>query len=315
VLRSSINRLSSWSAVPDQSVGIAIGRSEIAAVGISAGSPQSRVRWVRRLPAPAGWFSGDPSPEHAQLLRDVLVQLVPEVRNQFACVHVALPDPLGTAAVFELDDLPKSAATRRQLARWRIAKELGFADGDIDVRYQDLGSAGGKHLLFSQAVHAGWLVSVKSGLMQAGVTAWSINQAVCFRFNEYQDPLAADRAPGALLALDSDAWTVAIWDAAARLRFIRSRWRRLDKESSAAEPERIVDEFERAVLAYVHGDPARAVERVYIGMAESERDVVAAALNRRLHQPCIPLAPDVTDENGASSRSGTAELALIAACA
>jgi hypothetical protein len=315
VLRSSINRLHRWAAASDQAVGIAIGRSEIAAVGISAGSPQRRIRWVRCVSTPAGWFTGDPSPAHAQLLRDALAQLVPEVRNQFVCVHVALPDPLGASAVFDLDDLPKSAATRRQLARWRIAKDLGFAEGDIEVRHQDLGGVGGKHLLFGQAVHAGWLASIKSGLTQAGVTAWSINQAVCFRFNGYQNRLAADRVPGALLALDSDAWTVAIWDAAARLRFVRSRWRRLDEESSATEPERIVDEFERAVLAYVHGDPARAVERVYIGMAENERDVVAAALNRRLHQPCIPLAAVITDESGAGSRSGTSELALIAACA
>lgn len=307
MLRSSIKRIERWATASAQSFGIVIGKSEFTFACLALHDTTPKITSMRSLPAPPGWFDGEPTPSHAALARDLLAQLAPEACATFAPVHVALPDPLGVLAMFELDELPKTDAARRQLVRWRIAKELGLADANLDVAYQDQGADNGKRLLLGQAVHAVWLDVVKAALRGARITPWSINHAIGFRFNRHHERFAADHAPGALLAVDGDAWTCVLWDAATRLRFVRSRWR------GKAAADAIAEEFERAVLAYVYGSSNRAVERVYVTAAAAERDAIVAALNRRLSTPCIPLVvPDIAESDAAMQSAG-AELALIAA--
>lgn len=310
MLRSSIKRIERWATASAQAFGIAIGRGEFTFACVAMRETTPKIISLRSLPAPSGWFDGEPAPSHVALARELLAQLAPEASAAFAPVHVALPDPLGVLAMFDLDELPKTDAARRRLVRWRMANELGLADADIDVACQDQGADNGKRLLLGQAIHSGWLHVIKEALRGSRVTPWSINHAICFRFNRHYERLAADRAPGALLAVDANAWTCALWDAAARLRFVRSRWR--SKAEPGAAADAIAEEFERAVLAYVYGNSGRAVERVYVTAAAAERDAIVAALNRRLSTPCIPLAMWDIGESGAAMSTAGAELAVVA---
>ncbi|MFL6711821.1 MAG: hypothetical protein ACJ8LN_02685 [Sulfurifustis sp.] len=310
MLRSSIKRIERWATASAQSFGIAMSRTEFTVARLALNGTTPKIALTRSLPAPPGWFDGTPAASHAALARDVLTQLAPEACATFAPVHLALPDPLGVLAMFDLDELPKTDAARRQLVRWRIAKELGLTDADIDVVYQDHGADNGKRLLLGQAMHAGWLGVIKKALRDARITPWSINHAICFRFNRHYQRLAADGAPGAWLVVDADAWTCALWDTATRLRFVRSRWRGKNEPSAA---NAIAEEFERAVLAYVYGNSGRAVERVYVTAAAAERDAIVAALNHRLSAPCIPLIASEVAEDGAAMHAAGAEIASIAA--
>lgn len=309
--RSSTKRLGAWPLAADRAVGIALGRREIAAACIAARGRPS-LQWARTLPAPEGWLADRPADAHASALRDVLARLVPEARKTFVPVHVALPDALGTIMVFAMDSLPKREPVRRRLIGWRMAQELGVPETAIEVACQDLGAADGKRLVLGQGLHAGWLGLARDALSGAGIVAWSINQAVCFRFNGYHAALTAHRASGAMLAIDADAWAAAIWDPAGRLRFVRARWRPLSDARSGAALDEIAQEFERTVLAYVHGGADRSVARVYLSAAEEERDGMAAALNRRLSTPCVALVSRV-DNGREDLSSAAAELAAVIA--
>lgn len=313
MLRSSIKRLGGWPLSAGERLAVAIGKREVAAAYAATGSNPCRIRWGRTAAVAEELFAGRPGATHAKALGDALVDLVAEARNRFVPVHVAIPDSLGTVAVFDLDSLPKGESLRRQLVRWRMAKEFGLAEAELDVAYQDFGHDDAKRLLLGQALDAGWLALIQEALAQARITPWSVNQAICFRFNGYHDRIIRDGGSGALLACDDDTWTVAVWDAAARLRFVRSRWRAMDREQQRTGSEQIADELERAVLAYVHGGAGRTVERIYISVAEKERDALISALNRRLQAPCMPLVPDAVIDSGGNALSAMLELALISA--
>src|SRR5262249_46019959 len=97
--------------------------------------------------------------------------------------------------------------------------------------------------------------------------------------------------------LAADAWSLWLWDARGRPRFARSRWRS-PRESHAD----IALEIERLIVAYVHGDASRGVERVHV-LAGEEAVAMAAALDARLRDPCIPLAAESGTGEGARGKA------------
>lgn len=313
MLPSSIKALvQKLPAAAEQSFGIAIGRRELAIAAVTA---RPTLQWTRVLAVPEELFSGGSAASCIGALADTLARAVPEARNRYVPVHVALPDPLGRVGILELESVPQGERLRLQLVRWRLAKEIGLTETELEVGYQDLGGENQKRLLLGQALNLDWLACVKTALARAQITAWSVNQAVCFRFNAFHARFAAAGKSGAMLALDPDAWSMAVWTADMRLRFVRSRWRTPDAAAPAEEIDVIAQEFERGILAYVHGNEGRTVDEVYISAAAMEGDLLAGALNGRLQTPCVPLALDIADVAAAGPRSELADVAVVAALA
>jgi hypothetical protein len=300
-------------STPPAAVGIAVGRTQLSAAMVSAGA---RVEWVHDAVLPIGFFTGKPTPGHVTAMAEGLKNICREVKQTYIPVHVALPDPLGYLAVFDLEERPKNEKTRRDLARWRFARELDVPEPSLNCITQDLGSEDGKPRLLGQAFDGAWLECVRQALHGAGVTPWSINQAVSYRFNRFYDQVTRERQGGAMVSLDPDAWSLVVWDNAGRPRFLRSRWRsRGAGEADASAYQGIAEEAERTVLSYVHGSPNRSVAQFYVAGARDEVMHLSAALDRRMHEKPGVLGVELAAAQGSAENAdkGLVSLSLVAA--
>jgi hypothetical protein len=229
---------------------------------------------------------------------------------------VALPDPTTAFTVFELDELPKSEKTRLELVRWRFAKEYSVDGAMFDCAHQTLGQENAKHLLMGQGIDKAWLQCIKQALRRGGITPWSMNLGACYRFNQFHDRFAKEKHGAAMVVLDPDSWTVFLWDAAARPRLVRARWRtRTDK--TIEDYDEIALEAERSILSYVRSGKEGSVTRVYAISHARELEGLTAALDRRLRENCLPLVATSADpEEGRKIMDhGLASVSLAAATA
>ncbi len=276
------------------SVGIAVGRREICAVHIEPRRAGARRYTIHSAQLSCELFGGSPTLEAESALASALANVAAPAKQRFVPCHVALPDPMMMFSVFALDALPKSEKLRRELVHWRLAKEYSTGDAALDCAHQRLGEEQGKHLLLGQGVDKAWLQCIRQALRRAGVTPWSINMGASYRFNQFHDRFASDKHGAALIALDPDSWSVLIWDAAARPRLARARWRVIaDEEAEAYDV--IALEAERSILSYVRAGKDNPVARVYVTGSASELAGFTAALDRRLREGCLPLALNGAD--------------------
>jgi hypothetical protein len=291
VLRSWIERRRRGFAPPSAALGIAVGRGAVCAAHVLGGEQGWRVDWLRGADLPAPLFQGEAAPAQGAALTAALGKICADVQHAYLPVHVALPDPLGMLAVFELEEFPKTEKMRRNWVRWRFAQELPASEESFDYDCQDLGREDGKRLLLGQALNRSWLQCVKLALKAAGIVPWSINQAACYRFSHFYDDLRRAPEGGALVSLDPDAWSLMLWDARGRTRFLRARWRAVAAGGgSGVDYEGIAAEVERAVLSYVHGGRRRSVARLYVSGAE-EAAAFVSLLNERVRETCVLLVP------------------------
>lgn len=311
---SWISRRFKGSAGPKASVGIAIGRREVCMVHAMLGEKGAHIQAIETAPLSDAMFAGSPTPALESNLAAAFIKVAASAREKFIPCHVALPDPTARFAVFELDELPTSEKTRIELVRWRFAKESSRENQVFDCAYQEFSQENGKHLLLGQAVDSAWLRCIKQALRRADITPWSLNQGACYRFNQFHDRFVKEKHGAAMVMLDPDSWTVFLWDAAARPRLVRARWRtRTDK--TIEDYDEIALEAERSILSYVRSGKEGSVTRVYAASHARELERLATALDRRLREKCLPLmAPSADSEAGRKiGDHGLASLSLAAA--
>ena len=302
--------LPSWirrTAQVELSAGIAVGRQAVCGALIGRNKNGWEARGLRTIALDQALFTAAPNADLEAALVKALQTASEDFRSGYSPVHVGLPDALFCCETFELDALP-AKEQRETWLRWRFARELRRDDALV-CRVQELGEAGGKQLLFGQAIDRAWLACVQRAAEQAGVTLASINASGVYRFNRFHHVLAA--ASGALVSLDPDCWGLLIWDDNGRLRHARGRWR------GAAHPgeiQAIADDVERTVLAYVQGAAQRSVERIHIAGAEADVKAVSSFLQGRLQDSRNALAlGDMLPGVGGSIAEGFAPSALAAA--
>lgn len=313
MLPSLIKRYTAKLSAPSAAMGIAIGRKQLSAAMVS---PGVRIEWVRHADLPMSFFTGNPAAGHVTALAEGLKSVCRDLKQAYMPAHVALPDPLGYLAVFELEERPKNRKTRHDLARWRFARELDAPEASLHCVTQDLGNESGKPLLLGQTLDGAWLDCVRQALRLAGVMPWSINQAASYRFNRFHDQITREPQGGAMVTLDPDAWSLVVWDNAGRPRFLRSRWRlRGTGAADASDYQGIAEETERTVLYYVHGNSSRSVAKFYVNGARDEVTQLSAALGQRLHEQPGVLDIDLAaaQGNADNAAAGLAPLSLVTA--
>lgn len=287
---------------PAASAGLAIGRGYVGLACVEAGKGGGEVRVAEeRLDFPV--FNGAPTPPAAEALTKALRKVAGSLARRYLPIHVSLPDALLRWTVLELDQIPNKRAAQLELVAFRFARQ-GLA-GDYVHACQPLGRDGGKHLLLGVAGDAGWHRLVSEALERAGLVAWTIDGNACRQFNLFHDRLTA--ASGSLVALAPDAWSLWLWDAEGRIRYARGRWR-----TGGDDHDEIALEAERAILAYVHGDAARTVARVF-AVAGEESEAMERALNARLREPCTRLSVRDVKEIAPQPGAVTASLSIAAA--
>ncbi|HEY6095570.1 MAG TPA: hypothetical protein VIU93_11525 [Gallionellaceae bacterium] len=285
--------------------GIAVGRRQLCAVTIESKGSGWSVRNIHRQDLAVPLFSGAPTTAALGALDAALQAISRELDAQFALIHVALPDSVIRSSVFELDELPKAAAQRTDLMRWRFAQSWQRPEESLECRGQDLGNADGKRLLLAQAGDRAWSDCVKQALERAGQMPASMNAALAYRYNRFQHQFAP--AAGAMLSLDPDGWTLAYWDEVRRLRHITTRLRAGD---SSDELGGLADDVVRNVQSGAIGK----AERLYLSGDSQEMLDLSARLEGKLGIPVTRLhAVDDVAGNTAWAREGMAPLALAAA--
>lgn len=298
---------------PRAAVGLAIGVHQVCAVRLTSERDAWSLDWSRCETLDAPMFRGVPSTETAAALEKAVAAVCEGVNREYVPVHVSLPDPLAAVSVFELEGLPKTREAQLDLVNWRFAKEHYGDERPLRCVCQPLGPNDGKQLLLGLALEVPWQDAVRDRLKRAGIVPWSMNIAACYRFNRFHPLLTDGRQSGAMVALDPDAWTLALWDADGRLRWLRGRWR--DGQRDDAAYDAIAVDAERFILAYVHGGADRRVERIYVAGGD-ETGPLTEALNRRLREHSIPLAADggtVAARDKNKTGNGLMDVALAAA--
>ncbi len=308
-LPSWISRLSAR-LNPAAVVGIALGRARVTAVRVSSDQHGRRLDWLHSVELSHPLFHGAPTPTHKAELIRVLTEISVDIQRVYVPIHVALPDALARFSVFELEAIPKTVKQRNDLVRLR-AKESS-ADMALAWMTQPIGSEEKHQLLFAQGMETAWLRLVHEALEEVGIVPWSINSALCYRFNCFHDALHAGDKSGALVSIDSEYWSLVLSDAMGRLRYARGRWRRATETD---EIDEIAVDVQRAIHAYIHSGSRRTVGRICVTGDAPDVSALASELDRRLQERCVVLSDEnsFTDSEAISGKLLRASLALAAA--
>lgn len=305
----------SWSRLsrlfaPRASLGLSLGRDNVRAAKLVTDAGRVTIEWVAQENLPLRLFADQPSADARAAMAQAFAKLCAEARTHYLPVQVALPDPAVSALVFELEEVPAEALAREELARWRFAKALHLDAKAIACATQSLGEDQGKALLMALAIEQTWLACVREALHDAGVATAVIDMAACHRFNRFHDLLTERNQDGTLVNIDSDTWSISIWDRQGRLRFIRARWR----ERTPAVGD-VAEEVERALRAYARPGAGKSLGSIFVSGDKDDATALVAALDEVVHEPCVYLRPDtgwVAPEDAPGLFSFNA--ALAAAC-
>jgi hypothetical protein len=294
VSRSSIRQRLESIVAPAAVAGITFGQGRLSFVRLERASGTWRCLTAEDVALPVLAFERPPAPEAIQVISEALARLVPDARRAYLPLQVTLPDPLGYIGALELDTLPKSSATRRELVRWHFERDLHLNAVDYEFDHQDLGMNGNVHLLLGQSLDKPWLEVIRHALNNASLHVWNINTTFCRHYNTHYPMLTSGHAGAGLITLDADTWSFGFFDAEGRVRFVRSRWRRRDEQFS----ESFAVEIESTVRSYVHGGKGRDIRQLFLVGDELDTASLAEGLNPRLGSPCVRLTaraymPDV----------------------
>lgn len=281
-------------------IGVALGRFEVSAAMVAWRAGAWRIEWQRTIGLDRELFRGEPDADMPAVLAAALRQICPEARSRYVALHVALPDPAASLAVFSLNDLPRSHDARQRLAQWHFEQLLHLGQDAWEYECQSLGRDGDQALLLAVAAKRAWLDCLRAALREAGLVAWSIDMAACHRFNQLHDMLASNPSGGGLVALAKDYWSFAAWDAGKRLRFVRARW-------SHGEHDDVGDEVERQIRAYAMGNPTHAVAGIWIsGPAPAREELMTVLKTRTDGTPSCVLAfaPDGGTSDAIAAATG-----------
>lgn len=221
-------------------IGLHIDRERLSAVAMTVRSPAAVSLPGAQFSTP--WFVGAPSSRAIAEVSAACAQIVSLYPG--AAVQVSLPEPSATYAVFDFDAIPPSNAALEDLVRWRFGKDLHLNEAAIVCRCQRLGRTREHESVLAVALDSAWLAAVQQALDDAEMVATIIDTGVRYRFNRFYAQLVPTAGEGGLLAIETDYWTIVIWDECGAVRYVRSRWR------NGLAPSDIVHEFARALQAY-----------------------------------------------------------------
>ena len=261
-------------------------------------------------PASGSLYKEQPTAESLERLSEALTTLCPQTHREWVPCHIALPDPVVSLNVLELETLPATRVEREALARWHLAK-LWPEGADLSCATQGLEKQDGKSLLLTTAMERRWQDVVSQACRQAGLVPTSMRAAMTYRFNRHHDLLTTEGSAGAMLAVDAASWSLLLWDREGRPRYFRARWR----ERNADAADAIATEAERIIRAYVHGGPGRQVKAVYVEGEGQDGEAAASALDARMQIQCVRLSSlaGLSVEEGADPLRPHAASAIAAA--
>lgn len=304
---------------PSRTLGLCISRQHVGVLELRRAAASWQVETFSERELPTAMFDLTTSASAMDGLRRSLADLTAGLGSAYMPVHVALADPAVRAAVFELEDLPKSPAAQLQLAQFRFSRE-SVVESPLTCVSQALGSVPAQsgargalaQVLFGMSIDSRWHEALQGVLQECGVVAWGIAPGALQRFNLFHDRFTA--SSGALLSVERSSWALLLWDERTRLRHCSAHWRDSAKAAAGEDHQAIVSEAARVIVAYADAHAEHSIKQIYIS-GGLETEAIATTLDRRAHTPCVRLsmADLVTGYDQSLQGSNTGEGALCAA--
>ncbi|NIR30372.1 MAG: hypothetical protein GWN84_13900 [Gammaproteobacteria bacterium] len=248
------------------------------------------VGWARAMspiPALEAARRGETQP-----LAEALLAVRERIGRRFVPIQLALPDPVVSTAVFELEEIPPREQARRALAAWRLARDYQREPAELACTAQYLGRDGDRHLLLVFGIERRLREAVLAAVREAGLQVRVADAAAAYRFNHARASLAPEAA---WITMEGEYWSMMLWDAQRRPRYLRAAWRDRGPDPGG-EAEAILRELERATRAYTAS--GRAVSHVQLTVPAEEREALLPVFAERLGESLEELPVHLGFANG-----------------
>jgi Tfp pilus assembly PilM family ATPase len=291
-------------------LGLEITSTALRLAAISGKGATTSVLGTAHVVVPAGMVNesygapnlGDPH-DLSRLLRDCLTSLDrPDLRR----VALSLPDSIFRVQTLDFDALPKKAADRERLIRWRLEKTAAFDVADTALRYEVLRGQDRGLTVLACVAKQGVLTQYEAVLTMLGLEPWSIGLSSFSALNFYAEYLKK-RSPVAVLAhITGDAFaTVILEDGGVRF----YRYKEIKRGGADEIRTRTIREIEDSIHFYSHMDRTQAAEIGHLfltgdaaagnGLAEGLQDRMAVTVE--LLSPAVVLSRRQTDPDLAAA--------------
>jgi len=295
----------------DQRIGVAFSRSRVFIAAVAGAAKYPKILWTKESEIIPAMFNPVPDDSSTSSLNQLLMPLLDQIKEDVCPIHIVLPDHSVRNAIFELDELPKSRQMITALASWRMSKEFGRPEEELECQINVLGDDHGKHLLFVQAGDRYWMDKIRSALKTSGLLPWSMNAASVYRFNHLNDNGITPSS--AMLSMDDDCWTLQAWDENNKIRFVMTRLR--NRSAGIEEAESIGSEVSRVLRARLITSNDLKVKNLYLAGGKGDIEAVSDRINHELFGERITFDNHITgDAAELSKESSLKSLAIMAAC-
>ena len=275
-------------AISKDCLGLHFGREQVSlACSSRSSNGQTEIRSIHQLVLQQPLFQGSPNESVQSALTNMLTTLCKDWKNKLVLLQLAVPDTIAVSHVFALDVVPISEAEQQALAAWRMSRELHLPKEQYEYRCQDLGRQDEQALLLVTAVDKVWLDCIHDAVTDAGLLPSVLDIAAAHRFNGFYETLTKAPQHGGLITLEQDYWSLQLWDAQGRPRFLRARWH----EGDTVDVVGICSDVERHIRAYIanhDGDFGNLFLLCKQGIATD----LYKHLQRRMHATPVMIAPE-----------------------
>lgn len=246
-------------------MGLEITSAAVRASGLEGGA-KGRMLFARMADLPAGLVSetyASPNVDDVEKLASLIKAGLngTRPRGTLRAAGLSLPDGIFRVQTIEFDSLPKKAADRERLIRWRLEKSAAFDLSDTLLRHQVLPRQDGTATMLVCVAKKSVIGQYESVLIQAGLEPWSIGPSSLFTLNFYAPVLSQKFSCYALAHVTDDSFATVVAEKGG-VRFYRFK----DMKRGGAEERRmrLVREIEDSVHFFSHMGRSQQSELAHV---------------------------------------------------
>lgn len=270
---------------------------EITSAAVRVSGPESRAKgfFAGKAELPAGLVSetyASPNVEDVEKLASLIKECL---RNRAGrpvrAAGLSLPDCIFRVQTIEFDTMPKKAADRERLIRWRLEKSAAFDLSDTLLRHQILPRRDGTMTVLVCIAKKSVIDQYESVLLSSGLEPWSIGPSSFSTLNLYA-PVLSQKFPCYALTHVTDDFFATVVAEKGGVRFYR--FKDIKRVGTEERRMRLVREIEDSIHFFVHMDrsqQSRGIGHLYLSGDLPGLEEVAGELKNGTSLEADVLAP------------------------
>ncbi len=250
-------------------------------IAVSGSGVNASVLSVKRADLPADMVAGNyalPNIRDPEGLAQVLRNCLEGLSCAPACrAALSLPDGVFRVQTLDFDQLPRKAADRERLIRWRIEKAAAFDVSETLLRYEILRRQDSGLTVLVCVAKKSVITQYEAVLTGLGLEPWSVGLSSFHALNFYGPYMVRKSAVSALTHVADDSFTTIVVENGG-VRFYR--FKEMKRGSSNEVSSRLAREIEDSLHFYAHMDRSQQAEvsRLFLTGESSVRDNLAGEL-------------------------------------